>query len=230
MCLAALDTAAGTRLVGYPLRKLVGAFLGICRGVDYAHQNGVIHLDLKPANILMSGFEEVFVIDWGLARVDDVDDTESLIDLYRNTPRPAATVIDTLAPVTGAVPQGWGRVVGTPAYMAPEQAEGRVNELRPVTDVYGLGGILHYILYGNPPNRGATVEQMLGSCTTSKTRLPLRPGILPRGTRIGSDVRGAMATLEECCLRALDPDPDKRHSSADELIVELSEWLASAPV
>lgn len=74
-CLDSLDKGVATKFVSYPLRKIVEALVRACHGVDYAHQNGVIHLDLKPQNILVSGFNEVFVIDWGLARVDEVDDT-----------------------------------------------------------------------------------------------------------------------------------------------------------
>lgn len=222
-CLAALDTGVSTKLVTYPLRKLVGAFLGVCRGIDFAHQNRVLHLDLKPANVLMSGFEEVFVIDWGLARVDDVDDTDQLLDLYRPTSADlAAARFDQTGPA--------GPAIGTPAYMAPEQAGGHTGLFGPPTDVYGLGGILHYILYGTPPNRGSSLTSVLVATETAKARSPLRRGILPRGRRIEPGVRDAVAALEGIALKALDPDRARRHQTAEELVVELDEWLATAPV
>src|SRR5262249_23559860 len=82
--LDAVGTGCATNLVSFPLDKVVRAFQRACQGVDYAHLNNVLHLDLKPDNILVSGFDEVFVIDWGLARADEEDDTERLVDLYRD--------------------------------------------------------------------------------------------------------------------------------------------------
>ncbi|MCA9068471.1 MAG: serine/threonine protein kinase, partial [Planctomycetaceae bacterium] len=111
-CLDALDKGVATNFVMFPLRRLVEAFLSVCEGVDFAHQNGVLHLDLKPHNILVSGFKEVFVIDWGLARVDDLDDTARLIDLYD---------LNNLGLYVNTGVIG-GKAVGTPGYMAPEQA------------------------------------------------------------------------------------------------------------
>ena len=227
-CLGAVGTAVDTQLVGFPLRKLTAALLGVCRGIDHAHLNRVLHLDLKPANILMSGFREVFVIDWGLARVDDVDDTEALIDLYRQRPPdPAGSGFErTDAPESGPN----RRVVGTPSYMAPEQARGDVGAFGPATDVYGLGGILHFVLYGQPPNRGAALTDVLKASRRAKPRPELRPGILPRGQRVKADLRDAVAALEAVALKALEPDPGKRFPTADGLVVELEEWLAAAPV
>lgn len=225
-CLTAVETAVGTRLIGYPLRKLVTALRGVAQGIDFAHQNKVLHLDLKPANILMSGFQEVFVIDWGLARVDDVDDTDQLIDLYRRG-ADDEPIDDTVVPVDEVRNR---RAVGTPSYMSPEQVQGDATGFGPPTDVYGLGGILYYLLYGTAPNHGSTQTDAMRASRRSKPRGTLRPGILPRGQRIKPEFRDAVAALEVITLKALEPDPDKRHSSADELVVELEEWLASAPI
>lgn len=217
-CLESVDKGVMTKLIGYPLRKIVAAFCGACEGVDYAHENGVIHLDLKPHNILMSGFSEVFVIDWGLARVDEVDDTEALLDIYRD----AEDAEHHTASSTGVF---GGHVVGTPGYMSPEQAQGRLRDFNPATDVYGLGGVLYYILYGQSPNHGRSAMEALAATMQRKERGKLRSGVLPKGRRIAAEVRDAIDALERICLKALEPEQTERYADAGELIVELNEWL-----
>jgi serine/threonine-protein kinase len=220
-CLDSLDKGVATKLVSYPLRKLVEALVRACHGVDYAHQNGVIHLDIKPQNILVSGFNEVFVIDWGLARVDEVDDTEDLVDLYRD---------GSDSQLTGSLTGAFGdRVVGTLAYMAPEQAVGDYRSYNATTDVYGLGGVLYFILYGKAPNQGRGVHEILKACMEPKCKGTLRSGILPRGERVRKEAQEAIDALEAICLRALQPDKASRFPDAEKLLVELNEWLAGTP-
>jgi serine/threonine-protein kinase len=219
-CLDAVGKGVNARLVAYPLCRLVEALAGACRGVDFAHQNGVLHLDLKPSNVLVSGFAEVFVIDWGLARVDDVDDTERLVDLYRPQSDPALT-----ASHTGA----FGCVVGTPAYMAPEQFQGDARHFNAATDVYGLGGILHYMLYGTHPNHGDRFGNWSEASARPKTRGKLRDGLLPRGQRVRPEVQRALDALEDICLKALQPGQQDRFASAEALVIELTEWLGNTP-
>jgi serine/threonine-protein kinase len=217
--LDSLDSAVGTRLVSFPLRKIIETVVKACHGVDYAHQNKVIHLDLKPQNILVSGFSEVFVIDWGLARVDFVDDREELIDLYRSINQDTGSA-------TGAF---GGVVVGTPAYMAPEQAQGDHSSFDASTDVFGLGGILYFVLYGKAPNQGRSNQEIMASSTRPKQRGKLRQGILPRGQRVRKEVQQAIDSLQAICLKALEPDKNKRYADAEQLIVELNEWLTNTP-
>jgi serine/threonine-protein kinase len=221
-CLDAVDRGVVTKLISYPLRRIVEAFIGACQGVDYAHQQGVIHLDLKPHNILVSGFNEVFVIDWGLARVDETDDTDELVDLYHRN----GIANHHTASNTGVFGE---RVVGTPGYMAPEQARGAVSAFDPATDVYGLGGILHFILYGVAPNQGEGVHEILQASSERKQRGKLRPGILPRGQRVRKEAKAALEALEVICLKALEPQPQERYPSVEAMIVELGEWLSSTP-
>jgi eukaryotic-like serine/threonine-protein kinase len=192
-----------------------------CLGVDYAHQNGVIHLDLKPHNILVSGFNEVFVIDWGLARVDEVDDTEDLVDLYRDKSNSHNTTSNT--GVFG------GRVVGTPGYMAPEQAAGDYRSFDARTDVFGLGGILYFALYGTAPNQGHSFAQVLAASSEVKKKGKLRQGILPRGQRVRKEIRAAIEGLEAICLKALEPEKENRFADAEKMVVELNEWLTNTP-
>ncbi len=220
-CLSALDQGILTKLVTFPLRKIVESFVGACQGVDYAHQNGVIHLDLKPDNILVSGFSEVFVIDWGLAKVDDVDDTEQLVDLYRERSRPNLTASNT--GVFGEV------IIGTLGYMAPEQAQGDFQSFDATTDVYGLGGILYSILYAQPPNQGKGNAEILRASMEPKRRGKLRQGILPRAQRVRKETLTAIDVLETVCLKVLDPNRQNRYQTVEVMIIELNEWLASTP-
>jgi serine/threonine-protein kinase len=185
LCLDSLDK--GVALVSTPLRKIVEGLVKVCHGVDYAHQNRVIHLDLKPNNILVSRFNEFFVIDWGLARVDDQDDTEQLVDLYRSTSD--SSIVN---------PQTDRRVVGTPAYMAPEQAEGRYQSFDASTDVYGLGGILYFVLYGQSPDQGKSRQEVMAASSKPKKKGKLRQGILPRGQRVRKEVQDAIEALVVC--------------------------------
>lgn len=214
--LDALDKGVLTRLITFPLHKIVGAFVRACHGIDYAHQNQIIHLDIKPQNILVSGFSEVFVIDWGLARVDEFDDTEQLIDLYRGHPSNENTTSRTFFN---------GPVVGTPAYMAPEQARGDSGSYNPSTDVFGLGGVLYFVLYGIPPNRGDSAFSKLRESMVAKQPGKLRQGILPRGLRIQAAHQEAIHALESICLRALELDQEKRYPDVEKLIIELDDWL-----
>jgi serine/threonine-protein kinase len=210
-----------TQFISYPLRKIVESLVGACQGVDYAHQNGVIHLDLKPQNILVSGFHEVFVIDWGLARVDEVDDTERLLDLYGDRSTPGNTEAN-----TGAF---GGRVVGTPGYMAPEQAQGDYGSFNATTDVFGMGGIIYFVLYGAPPNQGGHGAERLSAISVPKQRGKLRQGILPRGRRVSREAQRAIDSLQAICLKALEVDQQQRYPDIEKMIVDLNEWLSTTP-
>ena len=194
-CLDALAKGVLTRLVAYPLRRVIETFTSACQGVEHAHRDRVLHLDLKPHNILVSGFNEVFVIDWGLAKIDDVDDVETLIDLYRDRGNHHIT-----ASMTGAF---GGHVLGTPAYMVPEQAIGATEQYNETTDVYGLGGVLYFLLYGEVPNGGTTLPQILAASSQPKVKGKLREGILPRGRRVKKETLEAVEALEPICLKAL---------------------------
>ena len=120
-------------------RRLLGIFLSVCDALAYAHSRGVIHRDLKPDNIVLGDFGEAIVLDWGLARQVGNDDDESA---------PIVVTEDGRTEVTLA-----GQKLGTPAYMSPEQAAGRVDSMDQRTDVYGLGAILFEILTSRPPHR-----------------------------------------------------------------------------
>jgi serine/threonine-protein kinase len=139
------------------LPRCIGIFEQVCQTLAYAHSHGVLHRDLKPANIMLGAFGEVQVMDWGLAKV--------------LRPREGTTAEGTPSPPTGMIhtvrtgPQGpashTGEALGTPAYMAPEQARGEVDRLDQRADVFGLGALLCEILTGHPPFTAASAHEVL---------------------------------------------------------------------
>jgi tRNA A-37 threonylcarbamoyl transferase component Bud32 len=119
------------------LRKLLVRFLQVCNAVAYAHSRGVLHRDLKPGNIMLGTHGETLVVDWGLAKV-------------MSRPEGPVVPVATLAlPLSSVLkPTQLGSALGTPAYLSPEQAAGRVDELGPASDIYSLGATLYHLLTG----------------------------------------------------------------------------------
>jgi serine/threonine-protein kinase len=188
------------------LRELLGAFVGVCNAVAYAHSRGVLHRDLKPPNVVLGDFGEVIVLDWGLARLLGQPDGEA-----EAAPVPILAEGESDATVQG-------QVLGTPAYMAPEQAEGRLDLLGPATDVYGLGAVLYEVLSGRPPFPGGETTAVLRQAIHEE---PPRPRELAAGTP---------RALEAVCLKALAKKPAGRYGTAKELAAEVQRWLADEPV
>ncbi len=186
------------------LRELLTAFVGVCNAVAYAHSRGVLHRDLKPQNIVLGDFGEVIVLDWGLARLLDQDGDED-----------ARTALEVPAEGEGTIQ---GQVLGTPSYMAPEQAEGRLDQLSVATDVYGLGAVLYELLTGQPPFRGGA--------TTTVLREVVHGAPAPPRSLVVTVPR----PLEAVCLKALAKEPGGRYATAKELAGELTHWLADEPV
>jgi serine/threonine-protein kinase len=186
------------------LRELLTAFVGVCNAVAYAHSRGVLHRDLKPQNVVLGDFGEVIVLDWGLARIMGEADAEAAPLELPAAGQPDATV--------------QGQVLGTPAYMAPEQAEGRLDLLGPATDVYGLGAILYEVLTGRPPFTGPETEALLRQVAHEA---PARPR---------AHVADTPAALEAVCLKALAKQPAGRYAAVKELADEVRRWLADEPV
>jgi serine/threonine protein kinase len=161
-------------IAGRPLRDLIAEastlearlallphVLAVADAMAYAHSQGIVHRDLKPANIIVGDFAETIVIDWGLAkdlRAESPDDAPVHARPYRLGDDPAQTVI--------------GTILGTPAYMAPEQARGEAVDER--ADVYALGAVLYHVLSGGPPFSGDCKEVLLAHVRTN--RPPGPPG------------------------------------------------------
>jgi tRNA A-37 threonylcarbamoyl transferase component Bud32 len=162
----------------------------IARALHYAHRQGVLHRDLKPSNILIDAEDEPHVTDFGLAK--------------------------RLGPDTGHTRTG--AVLGTPSYMAPEQAGGRIKDQGPWTDVYGLGAVLYEMLTGRPPFRAETPLDTLMQVLDSD---PVPPRLL--NPKIDND-------LETICLKCLDKDVSRRYAGADELAEDLQRYLSGESI
>jgi serine/threonine-protein kinase len=168
------------------LQRLLRAFVEVCQAIDFAHARGVVHRDLKPSNIMLGEYGEVYVLDWGVARVLDDQGGEARLG---DTPPPPTP--------SGAMTQA-GAVLGTPGYIAPELLEGQ--PVTPAADVYALGAILFEILAGEPVHKrnGALASTLMSDIDGPARRRPDR-GIAPE--------------LDEACIAALARDPQQRPST-----------------
>ncbi len=187
------------------LRKLLGRFLDVCNAIAYAHSRGVLHRDLKPGNIMLGDYGETLVVDWGLAKLVDAPDAVS----DEPSLRPAST--------SGSTKTEAGRVVGTPAFMSPEQALGRLDDLGPASDVYSLGATLYALLAGQPPYEGRPQDVV---AQVPRGAFPLPRRIDPRIPR----------PLESICLKAMKVDAAERYPTARALAEDLEHWLADERV
>src|SRR5688572_20204050 len=123
------------------LRNLVGRLIDVCNAMEYAHSRGVLHRDLKPGNIMLGKYGETLVVDWGLAKTLDQQETVRISE--EGSLRPVS--------ISSSAPTVFGTAVGTPQFMSPEQASGRMQLLGPYSDVYSLGATLYSVLTGKSP-------------------------------------------------------------------------------
>src|SRR3989440_10151600 len=183
-----LDEVA--RREAIPPRRAAELIGTIARIVHYAHEHGILHRDIKPGNILLDQKSEPHLTDFGLARLVEME----------------STVTRTM------------EVLGTPSYMAPEQAVGNNAAVSSVTDVYGLGAVLYQLLTGQPPFAGGTTYETIKLLLDTEPRQPrlLNP-------KIDRD-------LGTICLKCLEKDPTRRYSSALALAEDLERWLKHEPI
>src|SRR5215211_3388017 len=173
-----------------PIRRAVEFIAKVSRIVHYAHEHGILHRDIKPGNILLDAKGEPHLTDFGLARLVEME----------------STVTRTL------------EVMGTPSYMAPEQATGNNAAVSSVTDVYGVGAVLYQLLTGQPPFAGGTTYETIKLLLETEPRQPrlLNP-------KIDRD-------LSTICLKCLDKNPEHRDPSALALAEDLEHWLSHEPI
>src|SRR5437660_2282016 len=172
------------------IRQAVELIAKVARTVHYAHEHGILHRDIKPGNILLDQKDEPHLTDFGLARLVE---TES-------------TVTRTM------------EVLGTPSYMAPEQAVGNNAAVSSATDVYGIGAVLYQLLTGHPPFAGGTTYETIKLLLDTEPRQPrlLNP-------KIDRD-------LSTICFKCLEKDPKRRYASALALAEDLEHWLKHEPI
>ncbi|MCI0465077.1 MAG: protein kinase [Gemmataceae bacterium] len=212
------------RLAGTPLPSQQAAQLAeaLARAVQHAHEQGIVHRDLKPANILLQRTNyESHESHESAAEVKKATDPSSYsshsCDSWLATPKITDFGLAKLLDRPGGQTQS-GEVLGTPPYMAPEQAAGKNQEVGPATDVYALGAILYETLTGRPPFQAATpLETLQQVLSLEPVRLSrLQPGV-PRD-------------LETICLKCLHKEPARRYASARELADDLRRFLQGEPI
>jgi serine/threonine protein kinase/Tfp pilus assembly protein PilF len=172
------------------IRQSVELIAKVARTVHYAHEHGILHRDIKPGNILLDLKGEPHLTDFGLARLVESE----------------STVTRTL------------EVLGTPSYMAPEQAAGNNTKLTSATDVYGLGAVLYQLLTGHPPFAGGTTYETIKLLLETEPRPPRL-----WNPKVDRD-------LSTICLKCLEKEPQRRYSSALALAEDLEHWLRHEPI
>lgn len=240
----------------YTLDRLLNIFRKICEAMAFAHAKGVIHRDLKPENVMVGQFGEVLVMDWGLAKVlYDVAQTAQEIQLQAGAAN--STALNTK---DSTLPAGFaelsdsqlsgssqnltvdGAVMGSPQYMPPEQAEGKVADLDERADVFSLGGVLYAVLTLRPPVEGRTIKEVLDNVKSGKIVPPTHFNTgssssagkkLPAGTVKdpklitplphcpGGRVPG---TLSAITMKALAFDREQRYGSVGELLADVEAY------
>jgi serine/threonine protein kinase len=191
----------------FETRKLLRRFTDVCNAIEYAHSRGVLHRDLKPGNVIVGKHGETLVVDWGLAKPLGRTESGTADDERPLTPHWSSGSVETVA----------GSAMGTPAYMSPEQAEGRLERLGPRSDVYSLGATLYCLLTGVPPFEGEVADVI-----RAVQRGAFRP---PRAIDPAID-----RALEAVCLKSMALQPEDRYGSARALVDDVEHWLADEPV
>jgi serine/threonine protein kinase/tetratricopeptide (TPR) repeat protein len=188
--------------------KLLRRFIDVCNTIAYAHSRGILHRDLKPANIMLGRFGETLVVDWGLAKP---------VGVAGETGRGPESPLWP-ASTSGSAETQPGTMMGTPQYMSPEQASGRLDQAGPASDVFSLGATLYCLLTGRPAFDGATANTVIDKVCR---------GEFPSPRTISSSIP---APLDAICVKAMAHRPEDRYPSASALADEIEHWLADEPV
>ena len=210
------------------LRPLVSRFVLVCNTIAYAHSQGVIHRDIKPANVMLGDFSATYVVDWGLAK--SIEQEAPVSDSLTSPPTcppvscdgETTNIVDSVTAdglsISDRSLTGIGVVMGTPAYMSPEQVSGDISRVGAASDIYSLGSTLYFILTG---------RASVGSDSDARWMEQLKSGRFPRPSTIQRLVPRA---LEAICLKAMATRPDDRYATALELAADLEHWMADEPV
>ncbi len=193
-------------------QRLLGVFEQVCQTLAYAHARKVIHRDLKPTNVMVGTFGEVLVMDWGLAKV-----LTGSGDNAKDTAISRLSVIETIRTGSPGTQSLAGSVFGTPAYMSPEQAQARLEDVDERSDVFGLGAILSEILTGMPPYTGETTSDVI-----RQARKGYLDSAYERLDRSGADT--VLCALARSCLAF---EPRQRPRDAGEVARAVERYLVA---
>ncbi len=191
----------------YTRHQLLEIFISICNGVAYAHSKRIIHRDLKPHNVLIGDFGEVLVMDWGLAKFLDAHDADVPVrdsgeEVQDHAGGDTSITVD-------------GTISGTPNYMPPEQAAGKVSELDERSDIYSLGAILYQILTYEPPYSGDDLQVVLED---------VRKGNFPHPRKRCPKLK-IPRELEAVCLKAMALEKKNRYQKVQELARDIRNYI-----
>ena len=195
---------------GPELRQLLRRFIDVCNAVEYAHDKGVLHRDLKPQNIMLGKHGETLVVDWGLAK---------RFDQAGSLSTPSSKDVGESTVHSGDNKTLVGTFLGTPAYAPPEQLKGELEKLSVRSDVYSLGVVLFELLANTIPISGLkNLTEAVEAIESGEISSPKKiKGQVPEG-------------LDFICRQALLADPEKRFSTVAQLKVEVQRWLDDLPI
>ncbi|MBI3863057.1 MAG: protein kinase [Planctomycetia bacterium] len=188
-------------------RKLLMRFVDVCEAIQYAHDRGILHRDLKPGNIMLGKYGETLVVDWGIAK--RVHEKPGAGDFGGTLRIPMQAESNETLP---------GTLIGTPQYMSPEQAAGEIGQLGPHSDIYSLGATLFHLVTGGVPIQADSLPAVLERVRTGDF-----PSARERNPRVPR-------ALDAICHKAMAVAPADRYASATALAKDVEAWLADEPV
>jgi len=201
----AAQVKAGAVDEDHALAARLEAFLKVCDAIDYAHSRGVIHRDLKPANIVLGEHHEVYLVDWGIAKVVGYDEPDRAEGERRTLePEEIIAALEAQVSVDLDTATQHGEMIGTPTYMPPEQASGRVDRHGPASDQFALGMMLHELITLDLPREGRAIDQVFQACRGERVPLerdaagqpapPALAAIVAKAT--STEIAGRYASVE----------------------------------